>query len=189
MGRDARIKRERRGSGKAPASSTPTIDLLAPCRLMNKHLTESLCEEVFQKVRDRERERIWSLYALANFWNHIVLHSPGSITQAIEEAVRGEGKVWPAAQGSPQAFLARCQTLNWKFFAALFRRFVDRVASESKPSFGQKFKELGRHFSNVWLVGRSLPRNSSRVWLSRVRHSQASSSDISGPASRTPNVP
>jgi transposase len=152
MGRDARIKRERRKSRKAPVVARATIDLLAPCRLINRHLTEGLCEEVFQETRDRERERVWSLYALANFWNHIVLHSPGSITQAIEEAARGEGKVWPVTQGSPQAFLSRCQTLTWKFFATLFQRFAGSVASESKPTFAQEFKKLGRHFSNVWIV-------------------------------------
>lgn len=152
MGRDARIKRERRKSRKAPASAAPAIDLLAPCRLINRHLTEGLCEGVFQDTRGRERERIWSLYALANFWNHIVLHSPGSITQAIEEAARGEGKVWPTAQGTPQAFLSRCQTLTWKFFAALFQRFAQSVGSEAKPAFAQEFQKLGRHFSNVWIV-------------------------------------
>jgi hypothetical protein len=95
---------------------------------------------------------VWSLYALANFWNHVVLHSPGSITQAIEEATRGEGQVWPTTQGSPQAFFGRCQTLTWKFFATLFHRFAASVAQESKPSFAQDFKGLARHFSNVWIV-------------------------------------
>jgi len=153
MGYEARIKRERRTSGRTVgASKKATIDLLAPSRLIQKHLTEGLCEEVFQETRNRERKRVWSLYALVNFWNHIILHSPGSITQAIEEAVRGEGKVWPATSGSPQAFFGRCQTLTWKFFAALFHRFTAAVAPEAKTAFAQEFHGLGRHFSNVWLV-------------------------------------
>ena len=28
------------------------------------HLTESLCQEVFEMTRDRERQRVWSLFTL-----------------------------------------------------------------------------------------------------------------------------
>jgi hypothetical protein len=152
MGQKARIKRERRELGKASGSRKATIDLLATARLLNTHLTERLAEEVFQETRTGERERLWSLYGLANFWTHIVLHSPGSITQALEEAARGEGKIWPVTSGSPQAFFERCQTLSWKFFARLFHRFASSVAPEAKTAFAREFQSLQRHFSNVWIA-------------------------------------
>lgn len=87
--REGRRERKRR-SGKEAARQGRRIDLLETSRMVQQHLTESLCREVFSCTCVRERDRLWSLYALANFWTQIVVRAPGSLTQAFQlrEAVR-----------------------------------------------------------------------------------------------------
>jgi hypothetical protein len=152
MVRNTRIRRERHASGEKDRSQGTVIDLLPTVRLLNQHLTESLCQEVFQTTRLRERERVWSLYALAHFWTHIVLKAPGSLTQALEDALRGQGIEWPSIAGSPQAFFNRSQTLPWTFAAALYERYVTSLTPSAPTTFAREFEDLRKHFTEVWVV-------------------------------------
>jgi hypothetical protein len=139
----------RRGRGR---SKSTVIDLLETGRIINQHLSESLCEEVFQTTRVAERERVWTLFTLVKFWIHVVLKSPGSLTEALEEGLRGQGKEWPQISGSPQAFFNRSKTLKWTFPAALFQRFVTAVTPKATPSFAAEFDFLKKHFPEIWIV-------------------------------------
>jgi len=152
MGRKVRIKAERRTVKKAVGSQKAIIDLSEPTNLINRLLTESLCREVFSKVRTKERERIWSLYTLAEFWTRVVLRGPESLTQAVEEALRGEGVVWPRISGAPQSFFERSQTLKWTFFDGLYHRFAEAITADASPAFEREFAFLRKHFPEVWIV-------------------------------------
>jgi hypothetical protein len=142
------------GTRKGERDTPPggEVNLLETTRLLQDHLTEGLCREVFQEQRVGERERTWSLYALGQFWQGIVLQSPGSLTQALDEGMRGEGVVWPEVQGTAQAFFLRCKTLDWRFFHALFHRFVDSITPQAAPSYAGDFHALRERFREVWVI-------------------------------------
>lgn len=152
MGREARVKREHRTVKKAAGSRKSTIDLSETTGLINRLLTESLCQEVFSATRSNERQRLWSLYALAEFWTRVVLRGPESLTQALEEALRGEGVVWPRISGVPQSFFERSQTLKWTFFDALYHRFAESLTKDAPPAYETQWASLRKHFPEVWIV-------------------------------------
>lgn len=152
MGREARVKRERRTVKKAAGSPRTIIDLSETTSLINRLLSESLCREVFSTTRTNERKRLWSLYTLAEFWTRIILRGPESLTQALEEALRGEGVVWPRLPGAPQSFFERSQTLKWTFFDALYHGFAKSLTQSAPQAYEAPWASLRKHFPEVWIV-------------------------------------
>lgn len=128
------------------------LDLLGIALLLQRHLTDALCEEAFRAVRTTERIRLWSLALLSKFWVYVVLRSPQSLTQAFEEGVRGDGIFGQRLPGTSQAFFERSQTLKWTFFSEVYRRFVDSVTPEAKPGFSGEVAALRKSFSEVFIV-------------------------------------
>src|SRR2546422_1540850 len=128
------------------------VELLGTVQVLHDHLTASLCQTVFQQTRTTERERQWTLAALATFWSEVILRAPHSLTQALEEAATGTGAGWPSIQASPEAFFERCQTLSWRFFAALYEAFVVQVLPEATPSYAHPLHPLRERFAEVWVV-------------------------------------
>src|SRR5262245_56753717 len=98
-------------------TQTQRVELFDTVQVLHEHLTASLCRTVFQQTRTTERERYWTLTALAEFWTAVILRAPHSLTQALEEAAAGTGAGWPTVQATPEAFFERCQNLPWRFFA------------------------------------------------------------------------
>jgi hypothetical protein len=130
------------------------VSLLGTVLLLREILTESLCLGVFKTERVSERQRVWSLPTLLYFWLAVVIRSPRSLCVALSEAVRskGEDKIWPRINGSPQAFFKRTLTLRPKFFAALFERFVDALAVKAPASYCSSFSSLRKQFTEVWVI-------------------------------------
>jgi len=128
------------------------IELLGTVELLHDHLTTSLCQTVFQQTRTTERERHWSLEALASFWTEVILRAPQSLTQALQEAAVGNGSGWPRVEASPEAFFQRCQNLNWRFFANLHEAFSTRVLPQAQPVYASPLHELRERFAEVWIV-------------------------------------
>jgi Transposase DDE domain len=128
------------------------IALLGTVELLHDHLTTSLCQTVFQQTRTTERERQWSLEALASFWTEVILRAPQSLTQALQEAALGNNSGWPPVQASPEAFFQRCQSLNWRFFAKLHEAFVAQVLPQAQPCYASPVHTLREHFQEVWIV-------------------------------------
>lgn len=62
------------------------INLLETVSLLNKHLTEALCQQAFQSTRTTERQREWSLFALGKFWTAVAIQAPNSFGQALDQA-------------------------------------------------------------------------------------------------------
>jgi Transposase DDE domain len=135
-----------------PASREPRVELLGTVQVLHEHLTTSLCQTVFPQTRTTERERRWSLAALASFWTAVILRAPQSLTQAIEEAATGNGAGWPRVPATPEAFFARCQTLHWRFFATLYEAFVAQVLPQATPGSAAPLHPLRERFPEVWIV-------------------------------------
>jgi len=127
------------------------IDLLETVDLLHRHLTDSLCREVFASKRITERQREWSLKALADFWTAVILRAPKALRQALEEAHGGKSPDWPDVGTSPEAFFQRSRNLSWEFFAALHDRFTDSILPEALPVFCSTFAHLRGRFPEVFV--------------------------------------
>jgi len=134
------------------AASEHRIELLGTVEILHDHLTTSLCQTVFQRTRTTERERQWSLEALALFWTEVILRAPQSLTQALQEAAVGNGSGWPHVEASPEAFFQRCQTLNWRFFADLHEAFLMQVLPQAQPVYASPLHALRERFQEIWIV-------------------------------------
>ena len=134
------------------AASEHRIELLGTVQLLHDHLTTSLCQTVFQQTRTTERERQWSLEALASFWTEVILRAPHSLTQALQAAAVGNGSGWPPVVASPEAFFQRCQSLHWRFFANLHEAFLSRVLPQAHPVYASPVHALRERFQEIWIV-------------------------------------
>lgn len=143
-------KRRRAREQKLPGPSTP-VDLLETTELLNRYLTDSLCQTVFQTTRTTERQREWSLQTLAEFWNQVILRAPPALTQALQEATRGLPG-WPHVEATPEAFFQRSKTLSWKFFASLFAEFAQRILDVAPTTYSPEVQGLRRHFPDAWVL-------------------------------------
>ncbi len=131
----------------------PRINLLTTVQLLQEVLTESLCESVFKATRVTERIREWTLYALAQFWNAVILRGPQSLTQALQEAQRDQTSGWPVVPAtSKQAYFERCKNLRWTFFANLFDAFVTRIVPKAKTTFCSELASVRDRFPEVWAL-------------------------------------
>lgn len=134
-----------------PVPSSP-INLLETVSLLNKHLTEALCSEVFQSVRTTEREREWSLFALGRFWTAVALQAPSSTGQALDQARAGGNGLLPEVTATESAAFQRFKTLHWKFFHALYYAFTQRLMQEAQPNFAGPISGLRERFPSVLLI-------------------------------------
>lgn len=133
-------------------TQTQRVELFDTVQVLHEHLTASLCRTVFQQTRTTERERHWTLTALAEFWTAVILRAPHSLTQALEEAAAGTGAGWPTVQATPEAFFERCQNLPWRFFANLHDAFVTEVLPDATPGYAAPLHPLRARFAEVWVV-------------------------------------
>ena len=139
------------------------VDLLGPVEVLHKHLTESLCEEVFAARRIGERRRIWTLTKLAEFWTAVILRAPSSLHHALEQAFAGVGG-FPEVAGTKQAFFERAKGLKWEFFRDLFDGFTERVVGETPPAFETELRAELPGFTEVFVAdGTGLDRVAHRL--------------------------
>ena len=87
----------------------------ARLQVLHEHLTTSLCQTVFQQTRTTERERRWSLEALASFWTEVILRAPQSLTQAIEEAATRQRGGLASCPGDPRSLFPTLPELELAF--------------------------------------------------------------------------
>lgn len=128
------------------------INLLETARILDSTVTKSLCETVFQSTRNTERQRLWSLHAMAEFWTAVILRAPRSLQQALEESAAGRNPQWPQVAATPEAFFQRSRDLNWKFFATLYQSFAERIYPQAPACFAQELSFLQKRFAGVWIV-------------------------------------
>jgi hypothetical protein len=136
-----------------PTRSAPVrIDLVRVLELLRTHITAALCQTVFQTVRTTERQRLWTLEALVQFWLAVVLRAPRALSQALYETLEGSEPLFPQVQASPEAFFQRCQTLRAAFFAEIFTRFTARLLRATPARYGQDLAPLQTRFAGLVVV-------------------------------------
>ncbi len=140
----------------AAASAAPTVvpwvNLTGTIELLHRHLTAALCHTVFQRVRIRERQRRWTLAALAQFWVTVILTTPRALTQVLQGTGGLLAALVPAAETTPQAFFQRAERLRPQFFHALYEAFVAQVLPEAPPVYAATVQKLREHFAEVWVL-------------------------------------
>lgn len=134
------------------ATSSPTISLLQIVGVLNEHLTESLCQEVFESVRTNERQREWSLFTLAKFWTAVTISPPNSLGQALDQGRASVNGLMPEVTATDGASFQRFMKLHWKFFHSLYYRFTERLLSEAAPVFAGTMADLRTRFPDVLLI-------------------------------------
>ena len=139
-------------AASAAPPAVPSVNLARIIELLHTHLTAALCNTVFQRVRNRERQRRWSLAALAQFWLTVLLTDPRSLTQALREAGLMFPALGPAARTSPEAFFQRAERLRPHFFQALYEAFVVRLVPEAPTTYAAAVATLRERFPEVWIL-------------------------------------
>ncbi|HEY6506799.1 MAG TPA: IS4 family transposase [Vicinamibacterales bacterium] len=129
------------------------IDLLAVAEMLHEHLTETLCEDVFDEVRTKERRRQLGLTTLAKFWTAVLLRAPASLSQALAEANGQPGAAYPDVGASDQAFFQRCEDLEPEFFRRVFEGFRARLEAAEPARYGAQHAEVAARFGGrIWAV-------------------------------------
>jgi hypothetical protein len=99
-----------------------------------QHLTESLCNEVFELTRDKERQRKWSLFALLQVWTGLLHGRAHSQTQAVEACGKGN-PFFPDVEATSESFFQRIQSLRPAFFHNIFLRFTAAISPLCPKNF------------------------------------------------------
>lgn len=151
------MAREKKRKGKSRKGTRSDRDVrvhLAPTvEFLHEYLSEALCDEVFQDLRTTERERRWSLYALARFWLDVVLEAPPSLSQLLERTRGGDPAGFlPQVAASSEAFFQRCKNLPSGFFMALYSRFIGNVKAKAPKRYCQELAYLRKNFSDVFAI-------------------------------------
>lgn len=125
------------------------VDLTRTLELLQAHITGALCGAAFKKVRSKERQRRWSLFALVRFWTAVILRAPASLSDALSQMREGREPWVPRIQATDEAFFQRCRDLSWKFFREVFYRFVERLVGGVQPRFCGPVASLRERFTDV----------------------------------------
>jgi hypothetical protein len=151
----SRVKRRKGRSGKGTGNKESHVDVrLAPIvEWLHAHITEALCKEVFQEVRTTEREREWSLFGLARFWQAVVLEAPPSLSHLLERSRLGDPRgSLPVVSASSEAFFQKCKGFSSGFFMALYHRFLEVVLPKAPTLYSGKVARLKKKFANVGII-------------------------------------
>jgi IS4 transposase len=156
MAREKKRKgKSRKGTPQRGERSDRDIEVkLAPTvNFLHEHITESLCEEVFRDVRMHERQRKWTLFALARFWLAVILKPPPSLSQVLERTRRLDPKgLLPHVAASAESFFQKCKVFSSSFFMALYHHFVERILPDAPAAYCQEVAYLRERFSEVLVI-------------------------------------
>lgn len=139
-------------STRTTTSSLPKISLLPIAGILNEHLTEALCQQVFESVRTKERQREWSLFTLAKFWSAVTIAPPNSLGQALDQGRAGGSDLMPEVTATNDSSFQRFTSLHWKFFHALYYAFTQRLLGEAQPVFAGAVANLRTRFPDILLI-------------------------------------
>ena len=128
------------------------VDLARVLALLQAHITEALCQTVFATVRRTERQRVWTLEALVQFWTAVILRAPRALSQALYETLEGREPLFPLVQATPEAFFQRCQSLRPAFFAEIFRRFTAGLVPDVPPRFAAELAPVRARFADLLVL-------------------------------------
>lgn len=116
-----------------------------------EHLTEELCEEVFQLTRDRERQRKWTLFALLRVWMGLLQSPLASQTGAIEACGSGH-PLFPLVEASPESFFMRIQSIRPTFFRNVYLRFTQKIEDKFPKNFVSSLLISEKDFPEIYVL-------------------------------------
>lgn len=148
-----RKDRMRSTETSARAKERPVQEVRAPdyLSIVKKHLTESLCEEIFLATRDKERQRKWTLFALVWFWIGLLQLRFASQTRALLEGQKGH-PLLPQVDASPESFFMKIQSVRPVFFRNVFSVFTKALQPELKLSFAHTLDVDEKAFPNIFAI-------------------------------------
>jgi hypothetical protein len=162
----------RKGARKKLQASGSHVDIqLAPAvEFLQGHLSGALCAEVFRDVRTTERQRKWSLFALARFWLAVVLAPPPTALSDLLERADHDGSrgLLPMVKASAQAIFDRAKSVSSTFFAQIYARFVKRIRSNAPTLYCSELAHLDEKFAQILAIdGSRLDKIAHRLKLLR----------------------
>jgi len=116
-----------------------------------KHLTEGICNEVFETTRDKERQRKWTLFTLLRMWMGLLQSTIGSQTAAVE-ACGNDHPLFPKVEATPESFFMRIQNLRPVFFKNIFSRFTRAIEPELQLDFQTNLSISKEIFPEIYAV-------------------------------------
>ena len=148
-------EKKRKAKQRKGTKSDRDVDVyLAPAvEFLHGQITETLCDEVFQNVRTTERQRKWTLFALARFWLAVVLEPPRSLSELLERTRSRDPKgILPAVSASAESFFEKCKNLSSEFFMALYHHFLEKVVEKAPKLYCQEVSHLDKKFSGLLAI-------------------------------------
>jgi len=149
------MAREKKRKGKKNRKGTESdrhVDVhLAPTvEMLHEHISEAMCAEVFEELRTNERQRKWSLFALARFWLAVILEPPPSLNQLLERVRRIDPRGFlPAVEASAESFFQKCKTFSSTIFRGMYCRFMAAVLPRAPRVYCQELSHLQKKFTTV----------------------------------------
>lgn len=136
----AREKKRKGKTRKGTASDRHIEVAMVPTvEFLHRHVSGSLCEEVYRDLRTTERERKWSLFALARFWLAVIVEAPASLSQLLDRTRRQDPRGFlPQVEASAESFFEKAKNFSSGFFEALYGRFVSTVLDEAPTRYCQE---------------------------------------------------
>lgn len=116
-----------------------------------RHLTEAVCQEVFSLLRENERQRKWSLFALLKLWVGLLSSAARTQTEAVEECGKGN-PLFPDVKATSESFFERIQSLRPTFFHALYLRFTEAIRQDCPTSFFSAHAALEKDFPGLFVL-------------------------------------
>jgi hypothetical protein len=121
--------------------------------MLHNHISESMCAEVFGEFRTNERERKWSLFALARFWLAVILDPPTSLSQFLEWVRRGDTRGFlPEVDASAEAFFQKCKVFTSEIFKGLYWRFIAAVLPTAPKQYCSELSHLEEKFTTIAVI-------------------------------------
>lgn len=128
------------------------VDLASVAQLLHKHITESLCESVFEEIRTTERRREWSLYAMVQFWIAVTVRTPEALTHLLDKCGDKDDSLLPQTDATSESFFSKAKNFKWGFFFELYKRLMPRLIKEAAPVYASQIEGLRKHFCEVWVM-------------------------------------
>jgi hypothetical protein len=142
--------------GKREKPRDPRVPLAPVLSVLTSMVTKGLCDEVFNDLRDKERQRKFSLHSLFWFWTSVVLRAPRSLSLAFEEAGLGVDPVVPQFDAALASFFDRCKSMSYGFFMGLYHRFVEGLMGRSSAPFASPLAHLKNRFTGIQIIDGSM---------------------------------
>ena len=122
------------------------VNLLRLAELLQEHITPALCHAAFGRVRKTERQRVWTLTTLVQFWVAVILRAPRALSHALADGLEVREPLFPRVLATPEAFFQRCRDLRPAFFVEVFERFTARVLTAVPPRYAAEMAAVQARF-------------------------------------------